>query len=297
MQEFQLVVILCNYFSQGTQPESTRNTIFLSLFGGSISQSRISVLIKLVSTSISALVAPVLCAAGTLIQQNGCGSPTCVELTQHLVNDFVVFSNSSLKTLVNLPALSPRFVCNFISDVTDIYLNESKGLVFPPAALLDLITEWVSQNPALCFASQKQASLPVGCIPMPGLTPLAGLIRWCVLSSLNKIGESYSKLHLAVLQSLVEAKTKSTNINLILNSQHLGIIINSIQTKAELLKMSGQNPEENEEIQVSEERFAQAIQIGLASNCIFGSTVQLLCRLETLPRNPLLEIVIKSNRT
>jgi hypothetical protein len=90
--------------------------------------------------------------------------------------------------------------------------------------------------------------------------------------------ENCSKLYLAVLQCLVEAKTKSSNINLILNSQHLGIIINSIQTKAELLKMGGQKPEDCEEMQISLERFAQAIQIGLASNCIFGSVVQLLRR-------------------
>jgi hypothetical protein len=66
VQEFQLIIILCNYFSQSS-PETTRNTIFLSLFGGSISPSRISVLTKLVSTSISALISPVLCASGTLM--------------------------------------------------------------------------------------------------------------------------------------------------------------------------------------------------------------------------------------
>lgn len=134
-------------------------------------------------------------------------------------------------------------------------------------------------------------------IAMTPTLPLAGLIRCCVLSNLHKAGENYSKLHLAVLQCLVEAKTKSSNINLILNSQHLGIIINSIQTKAELLKMGGQKPEDCEEMQISLERFAQAIQIGLASNCIFGSVVQLLSRLESLPNNPLMQIVIKSNRT
>lgn len=60
--------------------------------------------------------------------------------------------------------------------------------------------------------------------------------------------------------------------------------------------MSGQNPETNEEIKVSLERFAQAIEIGLSSGAIRGNIAQFLCRLETLPRNPLLQIVIKSNK-
>lgn len=58
IQEFQLVVVLAEFFSI-PGPDAARNTIFLSLFGGSITPSRISVLIKLISTSISCSIAPV----------------------------------------------------------------------------------------------------------------------------------------------------------------------------------------------------------------------------------------------
>lgn len=57
IQEFQLVVVLCEYFSIPGS-DATRNAIFLSLFGNTTS-SRISVLVKLISTSVSCSIAPV----------------------------------------------------------------------------------------------------------------------------------------------------------------------------------------------------------------------------------------------
>lgn len=48
----------------------------------------------------------------------------------------------------------------------------------------------------------------------------------------------------------------------------------------------------DERLQVSLDRFAQAIQIALTSGIIAGSIPQLLCRLETLPQNQLLQMVI-----
>lgn len=64
MQEFQLVVVLSEFFSrQG--PEMSKNAMFLSLFGGSSSAqpfvSRSRVLVRLVSTSVSGSVEPVCC--------------------------------------------------------------------------------------------------------------------------------------------------------------------------------------------------------------------------------------------
>lgn len=57
------------------------------------------------------------------------------------------------------------------------------------------------------------------------------------------------------------------------------------------------NPENDVKFQCSIERFAQALQLALSSQAIMsGNLTQLFCRLETLPRNPLLQIVIKSHR-
>ena len=58
IQEFQLTVVLGDFFSK-PGPDATRNAIFLSLFGGSLTGSRQNVLIKLLSAAVSASLAPV----------------------------------------------------------------------------------------------------------------------------------------------------------------------------------------------------------------------------------------------
>lgn len=296
IDEFQLVLVLCDFFSR-PGPDATRNAVFFSLFGGSI--GRTSVLNKLISTAVSGSIAPLLCAAGTWMQQLGCTSPPSLELAQCIVKDFVIFSNKSSEQLKSLPMVAPRFAANFMTAVTDLYLNGVKGqLVAPPDLLLDVITEWVSENPALCLASQQPMALPTGAIAMPVVTPLAGLIRWCVLSMMiTKKQDLYSKLHLAVLQSLLEATPPATAPPSALNAQHLALIINSLQAEMESLLKAGKSLNE-EYIHSCLERFAQAVQVGLTSRCIFGNIPQLVCRLETLPsKNKLLQIVINANKT
>lgn len=295
IDEFQLVLVLCDFFSR-PGPDATRNAVFFSLFGGSIGRS--SVLNKLISTAVSGSIAPLLCAAGTWMQQLGCTSAPSLELAQCIVKDFVIFSKKSLEQLKSLPMVAPRFAANFMTAVTDLYLNGGKGqLVAPPDLLLDVITEWVSENPALCLASQQPMALPTGAIAMPVVTPLAGLIRWCVLSMMiTKNQELYSKLHLAVLQSLLEATPPVTAPPSALNAQHLGLIINSLQIEMESWLKMGKSLNE-EHIHSCLERFAQAVQVGLTSRCIFGNIPQLICRLETLPsKNKLLQIVINANK-
>ena len=94
-----------------------------------------------------------------------------------------------------------------MTSITEIYFNgEINGnLMTPPDMLLEVITEWVTENPSLCLATQPALALPAGAISMPLVTPLAGLIRWSVLAPIYlpaHESSSYSKLHLAVLQSL-----------------------------------------------------------------------------------------------
>ncbi|XP_055586999.1 integrator complex subunit 15 [Uranotaenia lowii] len=296
IEEFQLVLALCDFFSR-PGPDATRNAVFFSLFGGSIGRS--SVLNKLISTAVSGSIAPLLCAAGTWMQQLGCTSPPSLELAQCIVKDFVIFSNKPSEQLKSLPMVAPRFAANFMTAVTDLYLNGGKGqLAAPPDLLLDVITEWVSENPALCLASQQPMALPSGAIAMPVVTPLAGLIRWCVLSLLTTDRQQlYSKLHLAVLQSLLEATPPPTTPPSAVNAQHLGLIINSLQTEMDAMLKGGKSLNE-EFIHCCLERFAQAVQVGLTSRCIFGNIPQLVCRLETLPsKNKLLQIVINANKT
>lgn len=295
MQELQLVVVMCDYF-QMPGPESTRNSVFLSLFGGGLSKNRITVLIRLISTAISALIAPLLCAAGTWMQQVGCTAPPSLELAGHLIKDFVTFSPNVGDQLESLPMIAPRFAANLMTAVCDLYLTDAHGgttLQPPPSPLLRIFSEWVFENPNLCLAaSQQPLVLPVGAIAMPVLTPLAGMIRWCVLApfSQNADQKSYSKLQFAILRTL-QQQSPAPGPPSIINAQHLVAIINTLQMK--LLEAAEVDPGH---VQMSLERFSQAIQVAISSNCVYGNTLQLLTRLEELPSNEMLDIVIKANR-
>lgn len=96
---------------------------------------------------------------------------------------------------------------NFITSVSDLYFKEiGCDIATPPDSLIELFTEWISENPNLCSEAQPALDLPPGAIPMPLLSPIEGIIRWCALSPLflplNDL--YYSKLQLAVLQSLTQ---------------------------------------------------------------------------------------------
>lgn len=58
LQELQLIDIICDYIS-GCTNETTKNTIFLSLFGGMESQRKLKVLSILASMAVSASSTPV----------------------------------------------------------------------------------------------------------------------------------------------------------------------------------------------------------------------------------------------
>lgn len=296
-QELQRIVGLLEYF-QTPSPDCNRNSMFLSLFSR-MSKDRIKLLGKLISTSISAAIAPVLCAAGTWWQQLGCTSQSSLELTEYLIQDFVTYSYSTqvCDQLEALPMIAPRFAANFMTSVTELYLTDSRGSPVdnpPPETLLQVFSEWVFENTSLCLASQQPLQLPVGAIAMPVSTPFAGLIRWCVLAPLYDPKHNYGKLHLAILRSLQKMPPSSGPPSAI-NAQQLVQIVNTIQLK---ITETGSNGEADlgEKLELSLERFAQAVQVALSCNCIYGSTHLLFARLESLPQNPLMDIVIKNNR-
>lgn len=58
LQELQLIDVICDYLS-ACASETTKNTIFLSLFGGMESQRRLKVLSILASMAVSASSIPV----------------------------------------------------------------------------------------------------------------------------------------------------------------------------------------------------------------------------------------------
>ncbi len=147
--------------------------------------------------------------------------------------------------------------------------------------------------PTLCTEAQPQLVLPQGAISMPQLSPLPGLIRWCVLAPISNVstdGAAYSRLHLAILKSLNQTLPPASAIN----SLALGVVIFALKFRATEVGKTVDPIAADEKLQLSLERLAQCIQIALHSRSLSGNVSQLISRLKALPQNHLLEIVIKS---
>lgn len=202
IQQLQLAQLLCDYFAgvqfggsgpsgaiAGPNGDTARNTIFLSLFPPTTSKGRAQALVQLVSMAISTKNKPVLDSTGIWMQQLGCTSKLVLQLAEGLVKDYFVLVPKAVTRLQDLPALAPHFTANFLTTVAEMYASSEQkdGFSPPPAALLEVVTQWVSDNPRLCLAAlivNLQPLLPLGSIPMAALTPFAGLFKWCVLSPL-----------------------------------------------------------------------------------------------------------------
>ncbi|XP_052848972.1 integrator complex subunit 15 [Drosophila gunungcola] len=293
-QEFQLIIALIEYFSRPGR-DATRNAIFLSLFGSHLNPQRSKLLSRLISTAVSGSVAPLLSSAGTWMQQVGCKTPLSLEVAQNIVSDFISYSRKTPEQLKQLPMVGPHFAANFMVAVADLYLNEQRSQTLnpPPDALLDTITEWMTENPTLCQASQQPLVLPAGAIAMPFATPLAGLLRWVVLAPLVSNRSAYSNLHLSLLRALQQLV--SSGESTALPSQELMQIVKSLQNYCTRLGESKTDPDSDAAYQKCMERFAQAVQIALSSNCI-SNQIQLLCLLESLPPHKLMKIVIEAHK-
>ncbi|XP_030380014.1 uncharacterized protein C7orf26 homolog isoform X2 [Scaptodrosophila lebanonensis] len=231
------------------------------------------------------------------MQQVGCKTSPSLEVAQNIVSDFILFSRKTSDQLKQLPMVGPHFAANFMVAVTDLYLNDQRTgvLTAPPDALLDAITEWTTENPALCQASQQTLLLPAGAIAMPFTTPLSGLLRWTILAPLISNRATYSHLHLSLLQTLLQVGCNGEQTT-VLETQDLMQIVTLLQNHCIRLSEAKIMPQDDASYKKCMERFAQALQIAITSNCIFGNHLQLLRALEGLPPHLLMNIVILSNK-
>ncbi|KAJ8715857.1 hypothetical protein PYW08_013142 [Mythimna loreyi] len=329
LQDLQLIEIICDYLSACTN-EITKNTIFLSLFGGMESQRRLKILSILASMAVSASSTPVLLAVGVWLQQMGCSSAQSLQLVENVIRDHFYLNTSNQLALKSLANTAPQFVSNFITAVTELYMRDAQGTTkLPPKNLLEVITAWVYSNPTLCMSAQlNPAALPSGSIPMAAVTPLAGLIHWCALAPLyidedsemvevqvpvKKIkledrsviktvtvlplteSELYIKLHLGVLQSL-RAGRRTHGPPTAVNAQHLAVLAPIVQAYAHAVIKRGGKLQNDYKLQSCLDRIGQAVQVALANGCVYGNINNLLAALSTCPENRLLRIIIKTHQ-
>ncbi|CAG4963151.1 unnamed protein product [Colias eurytheme] len=330
LQELQLIDIISDYLAACTS-ETTKNTIFLSLFGSMESQRKLKILSILASMAVSASCTPVLLAVGVWLQQMGCSSSHSLQLVENVIQDHFFLNTSNQSSLKSLATTAPQFVCSFITAVTELYIHDVQGnKKMPPKNLLEVITSWVYTNPTLCMSAQlNPPALPVGAIPMAAVTPLAGLIHWCALAPLYvdesidveeepplkkikvegekhaivkslptksmKISELYIKLHLAVLHSL-RAGRRTHGPPTAVNGQHLAALTPLVQAYAHQLLKRGVKLQTDSKLQDCLDRIGQAVQVALANGCVYGNISNLLAALDTLPENRLLRIIIKKHQ-
>lgn len=169
--------------------------------------------------------------------------------------------------------------------------------LIPPLDLLEMIVSWISEDSRLILITFLNTpiapNLPIGFLE---LTPLTGLIRWCVKAPLayrrrkrpslanghvatKAAADSagldrdphllYSKLHLSVLQVLMVLQVHLTEKSLygrlgLVLFDHMVPLVEEINRLADEL-----NPlNASQEIELSLDRLAQALQVAMASGAL-----------------------------
>ena len=180
-----------------------------------------------------------------------------------------------------------------------------------PDSLLQLITTWVADSPLLCIEhiTNRLPHVPSFYTPAKHQThpdilylsnrgPISGLVHCCVIAPLLAVqneametgnplyeqlrGSSsqnlmFSKLFLGVVQSMLHAQAELARLKYIRCPEMITTesIKRMVQNVNKLIKMK-QLPAQNEQVQLALDRFAQAIQVALATGVIHSSRGRLI---------------------
>lgn len=203
----------------------------------------------------------------------------------------------------------------------------------PPLSLLKVVASWVGKNPDLCLLTCPTSLLTAGCLrgslapaeptPLP-LGPILGLLRWVVLMPLacdsitcdrHTYHESrllYSQLHLAIIEAFLlagkdkedpqdemelepgEVMDESDSHHLIKGTdlkeltQDMSKLIDRLKTAEFSHSIIDQ------QVQLSIDRFAQTLQVAIATGCLSSTKDELVSLCNLLPASRLLSTVIES---
>lgn len=151
ISELQLIKVLFDYFTD-LKNESTRNTVFLSLFTGTTANQRIGVLSKLISLAAGVHSHSILISATAWMQQLGTNSEISCKLADTIVFDYFVLLPPGNPRMKSLPEVAPQFVANFLTAIAENYFVDSgENMAFPPFSLLEMVTYYVSTLLLLCY--------------------------------------------------------------------------------------------------------------------------------------------------
>ncbi|XP_062393360.1 integrator complex subunit 15 [Sardina pilchardus] len=318
LQELQLLEIMCSYF-QDQSRDAVRHLIFSALFGlqgNQVDDARMAMLAKLVSMAIAVGRVPILDCTATWLQRSH--AVCCVRVARVLVDDYCRVVPGSAHTLKQVFNASPAFCCQFVTAVTALYDLSSEDLT-PPPALLEMVVDWITDDPRLLLLTFLNTPLPAaslsrGCLE---LTPLLGLLRWSVKAPLAnqrnrkqalanghaelekgaglgaEADELYSKLHLSVLQVFLMLQVHLSEKNLIGQlsvlqwEQVVGLVDEVGRLGEELNPLHAANY-----TQLALDRLAQALQVAMATGALLCAREELRPLCSRLPHNNLMQLVM-----
>ncbi|XP_061784400.1 integrator complex subunit 15 [Nerophis lumbriciformis] len=318
LQELQLLEIMCSCFQEQSR-DNVRQLMFSALFslqGNQADDSRMALLGKLVSMAVAVSRVPILECAANWLQRTHC--VYCVRLAQVLVDDYCSMMPGSVPTLQNIHSASPRFCCQFITAVTTLYDLTSEELT-PPLELLQMIVSWIQEDPRLVLVTFLNTPLS-GSPPSTSLdvTPLGGLVRWCVKAPLvykrdkkqmlphsssgseQEVAALFSALHLSVLQvfmllpNILNEKGIFGRLAL-LQVESLASLTSDLSRLLDQADKHTHTPaaaDVHVHPQLALDRLAQALQVAMANGALLCSREDLRAICSRLPHNNLLQLVL-----
>lgn len=270
-QELQFIVVLLTDFFIRDDP--TKLALFFNIFEVG-KNSRKFILIKFIIISIAIQNSFALNAVGTyLLDPSMKEIRIAADLNRLLINEITYFASNSMDKLKALPTLSPLFT----NSLCLIFAETFKDDQLPTKIIGELITDFMALSPFIYIFSIP-THIEVGAFL------LGAFFRWTILSELYEDTPSFSKLHLKILECLSNVDIKSPS-KPIVYTKFLEAIIDQIHRAAKI--------KEPEKIQRSLEKFAQLIQI--SKSYLYGNIPFLMDKLKTLPKNPLMELILKVN--
>lgn len=192
-----------------------------------------------------------------------------------LINEVTFFANNSIDKLKSVAVISPLFV----NSLCLIFAETFKDDQLPTAIVGSLVTEFVQTKPQPPFI----LSFTIATHHEIGALILGSFMRWAVLSELLEEKPSYSCMHLQILKCLSCIEPGSI-LKPMVATKYIEAIIDQIEKAAKV--------KEPERVQNSLEKLAQLVQV--SKQFLYGSIPMLLERLQNLPKNPLLTLVINA---
>lgn len=265
----------------------------------------------------------VLKVTSAIVEDYTCLVPASLPFLEMLASHSPLMACQLMIALINLYP-----VVTDIKQKAEIPVSGSSNV--PPLSLLKVVASWISDNPDLCLTTCPAALLTAGRLrgslappestPLPS-GPILGLLRWVVLMPLagnysaidghtqRELRLLYSQLHLAIIQAFLsagkneenpqdemelepgEVMDESDSSHLIKGAalreltQDMINLIEKIKTAEFKLSFVDQ------QVQLSLDRYAQTLQVAIATGCVSASKDELVAMTKLLPANRLLRTV------